>query len=280
MTSNEDLNRLFEAALGEKAAPSRFGTPEEMKKFSPVPMQQAGGASAAQPSRFHAVAPTADAFEAAPAPAHVSPKAFQAVPPQDYRQPQDPAQVFQPAPAAYAPVPVAQASETYVQLDDKAVASLGSGLSTELGAILDAKVAKEKRNRRLSLVFTLLFLAGIGGGATAWVVTNPERFEAMKAVIAEIKSAGDLKGMVAKYQKALDRIAVRGEQINDATVAMGVDPASAEDMADQGFDKEMREMMGEDGGPTSASRNAKLTDKFDHVKEGGSLIKQKPASGE
>ena len=118
-----------------------------------------------------------------------------------------------------------------------------------------------------------LFFVGATGGAAGWVVTNPERFNAMKDVIAEIKSVGDIQGMVKKYQKALDKIAVRGEQINDATIAMGVDPASADDMADQGFDAEMRAMMGEDGGPTTAARNAKLMEKFKHVQEGGSLIK-------
>lgn len=280
MTSNDDLNKLFEAALGEKQAPSRFGTPEDQRKFSPVPVHQQQ--APVQESRF----------QAAPFPA---PNAFQAAPPQGYQQ--APAQAFQPAPttgypqpapnafqsapAAYPPQQSAfsaaparqQPAEDFITLDDRGQSSLDSGISAELGAIMDAKVARTKRKRRRSLVFTVIFFTGITGGATGWVVTNPERFDAMKKVVAEIKSVGDIQGMVAKYQKALDRVAVRGEQINAATVAMGVDPASAEGMEDQGFDKEMRDMMGEDGGPTAASRNTKLTEKFKHVQEGGGLIK-------
>ncbi len=159
-----------------------------------------------------------------------------------------------------------------VTLDDRGQASLDTGISAELGAIMDAKIARNKRKRRRGLIFMALFFVGVTGGAAGWVVTNPERFDAMKKVVAEIKSVGDIKGMVAQYQKALDKVAVRSEQIDAATLSMGVDPASAAGMEDQGFDKEMREMMGEDGGPTTAARNAKLVEKFKHVQEGGSLM--------
>lgn len=280
MTSKDDLNKLFEAALGEKQAPSRFGTPEDQRKFSPVPVHQQQ--APVQESRFQAV----------PAPA---PNAFQAAPPQGYQM--APAQAFQPAsapgytqpaPNAFQAAPAAyptrqsafsaaparqQPAENSVMLDERGQASLDTGISAELGSIMDAKVARAKRKRRRGLVFMVLFFVGVTGGATGWVVTNPERFDAMKKVIAEIKSVGDIQGMVAKYQKALDKVAVRGEQIDAATVSMGVDPTSAEGMADQGFDKEMRDMMGEDGGPTAAARNAKIVEKFKHVQEGGGLIK-------
>ena len=281
MTSNDDLNKLFEAALGEKQAPSRFGTPEDQRKFSPVPVYQQQ--APVQESRFQAVpAPAPNAFQAAPpqgyqmAPA----QAFQPAPTPGYTQPAPNA--FQAAPAAYPTQQSAfsaaparqQPAENSVMLDDRGQASLDTGISAELGSIMDAKVARAKRKRRRSLVFMVLFFVGVTGGATGWVVTNPERFDAMKKVIAEIKSVGDIQGMVAKYQKALDKVAVRSEQIDAATVSMGVDPTSTEGMADQGFDKEMRDMMGEDGGPTAASRNAKLAEKFKHVQESGSLIKK------
>lgn len=284
MTSNEELNKLFEAALGQKQAPSRFGTPDEQKKFSPVPVHQQQAPAPVGQSRFQA-APAPNAFQAAPAQAH----------------PQAPANAFQPAPVsqqpsvnafqaspapqqAYpseqqaftaAPAPTAtqnQPEASYVKLDERGQSSLDSGINAELSAIMDAKIARTKRKRRRGLIFMALFFVGITGGATGWVVTNPERYAEMKKVVAEIKSVGDIQGMVAKYQKALDKIAVRGEQINSATASMGIDPASADDMEDQGFDKEMRAMMGEDGGPTTAARNAKLIEKFKHVQEGGSLI--------
>ncbi|MEP2777345.1 MAG: hypothetical protein ABJ118_15065 [Luteolibacter sp.] len=151
---------------------------------------------------------------------------------------------------------------------------MDSALNEELGAILDAKVAKEKRRKRRGRITALLILVSLTGGSSAWVVTNPERYEAMKQVITDIKSAGDIQGMVAKYQEALDKVAVRGEQINAATESMGVDPHSADHFEDQGFDQEMREMMGEEGGPTSAQRDKLLREKFQSVEETGSLIKK------
>ncbi len=179
-------------------------------------------------------------------------------------------QAVQPQSAQAGPV-----ESSLVELDERGAASLDNTISAELGAILDAKVAKEKRKKRNGRLVLLGLFLGATGGASAWVVTNPERVEAFKAVAAEIRSVGDIQGMVAKYQKALDKIAVRGEQIDAATISMGVDPASAAGMADQGFDKEMREMMGEDGGPTTAARNAKLQEKFKDVQESGSLMNRK-----
>ena len=159
-----------------------------------------------------------------------------------------------------------------VTLEDRGQASLDTGINAELGAIIDAKVARNKRKRRRGTIFLVLFFLGVTGGATGWVVTNPERFEAMKKVVAEIKSVGDIKGMAAQYQKALDKVAARSEQIDATILSMGGDPASAAGMEDQGFDKEMSGMMGEDGGSTAAARNIKLQDKFKHVQEGGSLM--------
>jgi len=160
-----------------------------------------------------------------------------------------------------------------VTLDERNQASLDAGLNEELGAIIDAKVVRAKRQRRRGLIFTLIFFVALIGGATAWVVTNPERFEAMKKVAAEIKSVGDIKGMVENYKEALDKVAVRGQQINAATGSMGVDPASVDEGADQGFDKEMQEMMGDESVPSAASRNAKLQEKFKDVQENGTFIK-------
>lgn len=235
MTGREDLDKLFEAALHGTQAPSRFGTPDSMKK--------------AAPAAFNRPAP----FQAAPAPAA-------------------PTAPFQAAPfVAAAPAPAGPE----VVLDKSGVTSLDSAINAELAEIMDRKIDREKsRRRRGRLVLLLIFLVTTGG-ATGWVVLNPERLEAFKLTIAEIKSAGDIKGMVAKYQVALDKVAVRGKQIDAATASIGVDPASVDEQADPGFDKEMREMMGEEGGKTTAARDKILRDKFGDVQKTGSLMKQK-----
>ena len=95
--------------------------------------------------------------------------------------------------------------------------------------------------------------------------------EAFKQTMEDIRSAGDIKGLVASYQEALDKIAARGEQIDAATVSMGVDPTSADNHEDPGFDKEMRDMMGEEGGSTTAERDRMLRERFKSVEETGTL---------
>lgn len=284
MTSREDLDKLFEAALHEKSAPSRFGTPESQVKAAPAAFTRQPAAPAAQPNAFQAAPPQGHGYASpqqfdqqqpqapqayAPQPQQYqpAPQHFQAAPPQQYAPPQ------------YAEQPQAQKNSGLIditavddQFANQAVKSMDSDLSAELGAILDAKVAKEKRKKRRGRIMALLILFGITGGSAGWVVTNPERYQAMKQVITDIKSASDIQGMVAKYQKALDKVAVRSEQIDAATESMGVDPRSADHMEDQGFDKEMREMMGEEGGPTTAERDKLLREKFQSVEEGGSLM--------
>lgn len=272
MTNREDLDKLFEAALHEKSAPSRYGTPESQVKSAPAAFNKPLPAQA-QPSAFQAAPPSGQGytqpqqqpaqpqFQPAP-PQPQAPQQFQAAPPQP--------DAFQAAPPQDAGlIDITKVDDPFAE---QAVKSKDTALSEELGAILDAKVAKEKSKKRRGRIMLVLFLFGLTGGSAAWVVANPERYEAMKQVVTDIKSAGDIQGMVAKYQKALDKIAVRGEQIDAATESMGVDPRSADHIEDQGFDKEMREMMGEDGGPTTAQRDKLLREKFKSVEEGGSLM--------
>lgn len=236
MTGRDDLEKLFEAALNETEAPSRFGTPESMRKSAPA--------------AFRKPAPP---FQATPAPV-------------------SPAPVSEAAPMV-ANDPAAAAPE--VVLDKHGAASLDTAINAELAEIMDQKITREKGRRRRGRLVLVLCLLGATGGAAGWVAVNPERVEAMKQTVAEIKSAGDIKGMVAKYQAALDKVGERGKQIDAATTAMGIDPASVDDHEDPGFDKEMKAMMGEEGGKTTAARDKILREKFGDVQESGSLIKKK-----
>ncbi len=183
---------------------------------------------------------------------------------------------YTPAPPfAAAPVTIEKpsvASPDLPVLDAQGAASLDQAMNAELEAIVDAKMAKAKAQRRRGAVATMLFFTLTLGGASAWMVTSPERMAALSEALSEIKSLGDVGGLVAKYQAALDKVAVRSQQIDAATEMMGVDPASV--VSDQqGFDQEMRELAGEEGGPTTAQRDAKLREKFKSVQDTGSLTK-------
>lgn len=263
MTSREDLDKLFEAALHEKSAPSRFGTPESQMKAAPAAFAKQAAAQQAPASALQAAPAQGDGS----APAQL--RSPQAVVAQEPSAPVGSSQVEASGKKDSGLIDIAAVGDPFAQ---QALKSMDNALSDELGAILDAKVAKEKRKKRQGRIVFAGMLLGLTGGSAAWVVTNPERFEAMKQVVAEIKSAGDIPGLVAQYQEALDKIAVRGDQINAATESMGVDPSSADHIEDQGFDKEMREMMGEDGGRTTAQRDKLLREKFKSVEETGSLM--------
>jgi chemotaxis protein histidine kinase CheA len=140
--------------------------------------------------------------------------------------------------------------------------------SDEFAAIMDAKMAKLRKKQSRSFALTLIyFFVPVLGGA-GWFVSNPDRVFALQSTIAEIRSVGDIKAIIAKYQKSLDKIAVRGKHIDDATSMLGIDPADAIANEDPYFDKEMQEMAGQDGGPTVAQRNKRLQDKFGDVQKG------------
>lgn len=251
MAQREDLQKLFEAALKQSTPPSRFGIPVEQRKAAPP---AAGSADPDVPLPFGATPPPQAAFTPVPSAPAQAPAAF--------------------TPVASTPVASAPAAFTPVPEESPAPAPAPDYHATndELAAIMDEKHIKRKRRHRRQALVTFLLLFGTAGGGTAWFVSNPDRVTALKQTIAEIRSAGDIKAIIAKYQAALDKVAVRGQQIDDATRAMGVDPATAANDADQGFDKEMREMMGEEGGPTAAERNDKLRKSFGSVQETGSLL--------
>lgn len=232
MAEREDLEKLFDAALHGKKAPSRFGTPEEQMKSVPAAFRRPAPAAAGKVNAAGDASEPSEREESAPD--------------------------AKPTPA--------------VRRDKLAEASLDNTVNAELAAIMDEKVARDRRRRRRSLVITLLLLLGVAGGGIGWVVSNPHRYEALKMAMAEIKSVGDVKGMAAKYQKALDKVAVRGRQIDDAAAAMGVDPRSVDEHADSSIDESMKEMMGEGGGKTTAERDKLLGEKFNSVKESGSLL--------
>ena len=161
-----------------------------------------------------------------------------------------------------APQPVA----TTEPILDKAAAE-------ELGALLDEQIRRKKRQRRRESLVAALVLLGITGGGSAWFVQSPERVQALLSAISEIRSVGDVKSMVAKYQDALNRISARGQQIDQATKAMGI-TSNGKDEEDPYFDAEMKQMMGGEG-KTMGDRAKGMQKAFgDMQKEHGNPARQ------
>lgn len=151
-------------------------------------------------------------------------------------------------------------------------AVLNDAASTELAALLDEQHKRKARKRRMEALVTALVLLGLTGGGSAWFVQDAARVQAFKEAMRDIRSVGDVKSLVAKYQKALDRVAARGKQIDQATAAMGVKKSAADDK-DPFMEEEMKKMMGGKG-KTVGERNRALVKNFGHMaEENGGLVK-------
>ena len=124
-----------------------------------------------------------------------------------------------------------------------------------------------KRKRRRETVGALAVFLALTGGGFGWFVHSPDRVQAVRDAMTEIRSVGDIASMVAKYQKALDKIGTRSQDIAAATESMGVS-SNQDGMKDVYMDAEMKEMMGGEG-KTVGERNKVLQEKFGSVKTGG-----------
>lgn len=142
---------------------------------------------------------------------------------------------------------------------------LDKAAAEELGALLDEQVRRRRRKHRIESMVAALVLIGLTGGSVGWFVHSPERVEAFRAVLKDIRSVGDVKSMVAKYEAALKRISARGQQIDQASSAMGVKP-SEKDEKDAYFDSEMKQMMGGEG-KTTGERAGKMQQAFGDMRK-------------
>lgn len=173
-----------------------------------------------------------------------------------------------PEPVAMAPVEVA-APDTVATDFVKPMenAGLDAVAAEELRILLEEQNLRMKRKRRRETVGTLAVFFALTGGGFGWFVHSPERVQAVRDAVKEVRSVGDIASMVAKYQKALDKIATRAQHIDAATESLGVS-SNQEGMKDVYLDAEMKEMMGGDG-KTVGERNKILQQKFGSVKDGG-----------
>lgn len=153
---------------------------------------------------------------------------------------------------------------------------LDDAASDELAKLLDEQQKRRKRKQRIASLTTAAMLVGSVGGGSLWFIQSPDRVTTLMEAIRDIRSVGDVKSLVAKFQDSLDRVAVRSKQIDAATSAMGVTPSAA-DEKDPYFDKEMREMMGGEG-RTVGQRNRQLIETFSkRAEEAGGLVKTEVA---
>ena len=111
---------------------------------------------------------------------------------------------------------------------------------------------------------TLGVLLALAGGGFAWFAQSPYRVQAIREAIRDIRSLGDIQGLAAKYRAALDKVAERSNQVNQATESIG-GTSKQDGEKDPYLDKEMRSIMGADG-KTTGERNRSLQEKFGNGK--------------
>ena len=239
MVERNDLEKLFDAALHERKAPSRFGSPEEQVLDKPAAFQ-----SSADPQSTGEVAPSpfrADTAEPKPFLAASSDSPFQA------------------APVA----PAENPASGFVVLDDMAAKSLDEGLNAELEALLDKKIAKEKSKRRRDRMVMMVLLFGAVGGAGFWLYKNPDKMESLKKAGAEIRMFTDPNAVADQYKESLDKVGSHGDKIGDAANMLGGELAEGED---ESMDEEMKKIAGEEAGLSASEKQKKLKEQFDSVK--------------
>jgi hypothetical protein len=126
----------------------------------------------------------------------------------------------------------------------------------------DARIARTRRIQSIAASVTLLGALAAGG---TWFATSPSARANAAAIIPALRqSVDDVKmigSLTEKYDEKLEKIAVRGDQIGDATRALGVDPDSLPDDVDPHMQAEMQQMMGGEG-VTNVDRDQAFQQKF------------------
>ncbi len=223
MADKEELEKLFEAALHGRKAPSRFGTPEDQVKAAPAAFQKADDAPVSPFKADTSEAKPFVAFTASPT---------QAEPSQDD-------------------------ATSEVVLDEKALSSLDENANAEFEAITDKKIAKAKAKRRRERVVFFLLLIGSVVGAGGWLVTNPDKMEAVKKILVQLRTSVDPTAVAAGYDESLEKIGEHGNTLDDATAMLGGKKGEGDD---ESMDKELQQLAGEEMGGLSAEEKKKKLD--------------------
>ncbi|MEP4076530.1 hypothetical protein [Haloferula sp.] len=122
----------------------------------------------------------------------------------------------------------------------------------EFGALLEEREGRiNKRRGHSKWAVNLLFLGLLGGTATAFAVSSELRGKAQHLVVSLKEGVDDVKMMgkgSENYDEALEEVAQRGNQIDAAARAIGVDPSTVDPGDDPNMLAEMNVLAGEDLG--------------------------------
>lgn len=142
------------------------------------------------------------------------------------------------------------------------------GLDLDLQAELEAREKRLKKKRALqSRSVTLVGIAAIAGVAAGYHFSpsfQAQVGELVRNVRQSGKDAQTLGTITESYDKQLEKVAAHGNQLDQATRSLGADPTQA-GTDDPNFDKQARELTGED--PAATDRTKQLKEKFGDVQK-------------
>jgi len=155
------------------------------------------------------------------------------------------------------------------------------GLDSDFEAEMDAREKRLKNKRaRQSRSVTLIgvaIIAGIGAGYQF----SPSFKAKVDGLVRNVRQSGEdvksLGTMTGSYDKQLEKVAAHGSQLDQATRSLGGDPSQAT-VDDPNFDKQARELTGEDASATDRAKQ--LKDKFGGVQKLAGKAKPSDESSE
>lgn len=134
-------------------------------------------------------------------------------------------------------------------------------LEEDLSVLLDEQARRLKKKRQRANWVILVFLLTLGGSGGAWYAKSPENRAAVAEILQNLKEGRkdlalvtDPVEMAQQFDESLAEINTRKEAIDQASMAMGIDPTN---VAEDGMNAEMKDMMGGEG-RTVAERNLML----------------------
>ena len=142
----------------------------------------------------------------------------------------------------------------------------------------ESREIRIKKKRKQSILVNLCLLSlplFAAAGAFVWYKADEQNQLAAREFLGNIKMVAkgediaSITDVMDTYDKALDKVAVRRDQVRDATKALGLTEeqiAIIEAEADDAttFDAAMKEMMGGEG-TTIADRNKAFQKKYGHL---------------
>lgn len=147
----------------------------------------------------------------------------------------------------------------------------------------EAVIAKKQSRQKWAVNLTTLAALITAG---VWVANSPTALAKLKslgpAMKQSVNDAKTLGTITDQYDKQLEKVKVHSSHLDDATRALGVDPASVPKDEDPNMESEMKQMTG--GEKTTNDSARELQQKFGFAskltgRDQKSAEEQKPAAG-